>query len=330
MNSLERSNHAVDQQRVALGIYFWNARVVALEVQVRWRDDAVQILVRRARGALRASVGRALGLFELRARSKLARRSTLQLGRVVGYGRCLRGGRAIGALGTDAVRWRPRAAAPAATAAPASNARRGSECSRASRRRPLDVSAGRSSWAISWTLLLMRFHLSSTRPGSLTVKTRCSRASCDASGVAVGVRGGPRGREGGGAELGLGQVRRGAARRRLARDSQRRRTSTAGTRSVASSRRVTRPVCGESPRVRRCQAGECPSGPGRARAAARLRWMPRRCRLRQPARSREASEHARRGAPKASLVVNDEHLHGHETSNRVWRERQVGRHQPAG
>jgi len=46
VNIIGRSTMAVDEQRVGLGIDVGYAAVVALEVQVRGRDRAVEILVR--------------------------------------------------------------------------------------------------------------------------------------------------------------------------------------------------------------------------------------------------------------------------------------------
>ena len=76
-------DHPVNEQRVPLRIDGRDTGMMPLEMQVRRRDDAVQILQRREGRGPRGAERHARGLLEGRAPAHVTARGTLHLGRVL-------------------------------------------------------------------------------------------------------------------------------------------------------------------------------------------------------------------------------------------------------
>ncbi len=82
-------DHPVNQQRIGRRVDGGHAAVMALEVQIGGRDDAVEILQRRQARRPAIAERQALGLFERRARADIGGQRPLNFGRI---GRDLRRG----------------------------------------------------------------------------------------------------------------------------------------------------------------------------------------------------------------------------------------------
>ena len=76
-------DHAVNQQRVLLRVDRWHATVMALEVEVGWRDDAIEILERSERRGPGRAEGHPRWLLERRTGADVAAGRSLHLRRVL-------------------------------------------------------------------------------------------------------------------------------------------------------------------------------------------------------------------------------------------------------
>src|SRR5207253_7083610 len=75
-------DHPMDEQFIAVGVDGRYAGVMPLEVEVRGRHNAVEVLERRERDALRAPDGNPPRPLERRALAELARRRSWNFGRI--------------------------------------------------------------------------------------------------------------------------------------------------------------------------------------------------------------------------------------------------------